>query len=204
MIRIVDYGVGNIQAFLSAFNILGIPALAAKSASDFADADKLILPGVGAFDVAINMLEKSGMRKILEELVLVRQIPVLGVCVGMQILGLGSEEGDKLGLNWVSGKVRALQSNIQTQVLPIPHMGWNDIKVVKPSSLFLGLESNAKFYFLHSYYFECENSNNFLATTSYGLNYCCALNYKNIYGVQFHPEKSHNYGMKLLKNFSDI
>lgn len=204
MITIIDYGLGNILAFSYVYKRLGIPVAVAKSAADLKEATKLILPGVGAFDHAMELLQQSGMRDVLDELVLSRAVPVLGVCVGMQILASTSEEGQLQGLGWVDGDVRRFVSVSNQQPLRLPHMGWNDVNPVGSSALFAGLNSDVRFYFLHSYYFQCARSENVLAQTEYGTIFSCAVQSKNIFGVQFHPEKSHHYGMRLLKNFAEM
>ena len=204
MITIVDYGLGNISAFSNMYKQLNIPVVGAKSASELEGATKIILPGVGAFDHAMNLLVASGMRDTLEKLVCDNCIPVLGVCVGMQILAKGSDEGKLPGLGWVPGRVRAFKTEKKSASLPLPHMGWNDVSPVAGSGLFNGLENDARFYFLHSYFFECEKQESVVATSSYGINFSCAVRSGNVYGVQFHPEKSHHYGALLLKNFADL
>lgn len=203
MIHIVDYGLGNVQAFLTMFKRLGVDATRAKTSDDLIGATKIILPGVGAFDHAIELLDQSGMRPVLESLVLKDRVPVLGICVGMQILATSSDEGHLKGLGWVSGKVRAFRANEHSANLPLPHMGWNDVKPKSDSPLFAGLETDARFYFLHSYYFECDESH-VDAVASYGFDFSCAVSAGNVYGVQFHPEKSHHFGTKLLKNFAEL
>lgn len=204
MIHVVDYGLGNVQAFLTMFKRLGFEATRAKTAADLTGASKIILPGVGAFDHAIELLNQSGMRQSLETLVLQDKVPVLGICVGMQILASASDEGRLPGLGWVPGKVRAFRTNEQSARLPLPHMGWNDVQPKPGAPLFAGLESDARFYFLHSYYFECDAPSHVAATASYGLDFSCAVSAGNVYGVQFHPEKSHHFGTKLLKNFVEL
>lgn len=204
MITIIDYGLGNINAFINVYNRLGIPAKVAKSAVELQGAGKLILPGVGAFDHAMELLHVSGMRETLDQMVLSRKVPVLGICVGMQILATSSEEGSLEGLGWVPGRVRAFSSVPETAGLPLPHMGWNDVKVSQGERLLKGLEEGARFYFLHSYFFDAAASACVIATASYGLEFCCAVKSDNVYGVQFHPEKSHHFGTNLLKNFAEL
>lgn len=204
MIHVIDYGLGNVQAFLTLYKRLGFEATRAKTAADLAGADKIILPGVGAFDHAIKLLDQSGMWPTLETLVLQDKVPILGICVGMQILASASNEGRLPGLGWVPGKVRSFRANAQSASLPLPHMGWNDIQPKPGSPLFAGLESDARFYFLHSYYFECDEESHVAAVASYGFDFSCAVSAGNVYGVQFHPEKSHNFGTKLLKNFAEL
>jgi glutamine amidotransferase len=204
MIHVVDYGLGNVQAFLTLYKRLGFEATRAKTAVDLAGASKIILPGVGAFDHAIELLDQSGMRPTLETLVLQEKVPVLGICVGMQILASSGDEGFLPGLGWVPGKVRSFRSDERSASLPLPHMGWNDVKSKSSVPIFAGFESDARFYFLHSYFFECDEPSHDAATASYGLDFSCAVSAGNVYGVQFHPEKSHHFGMKLLKNFAEL
>ena len=204
MIHIVDYGLGNTQAFVNMYKRLGIDAFRAKSAGDLEGATKLILPGVGAFDHAMDLLAASGMRQVLDKLVLENYVPVLGICVGMQILAESSEEGVGAGLGWVSGRVRSFAGNPASAVLPMPHMGWNDVVPSPASPLFKGLEEDARFYFLHSYYFECLNKSNVAAYADYGSTFDCSVQSRNVFGVQFHPEKSHHWGAMLLKNFAEL
>lgn len=204
MIYVVDYGLGNVQALLTMYKRLGFEVARAKTVADLTRAGKIILPGVGAFDHAIELLNQSGMRPTLEALVLQDKVPVLGICVGMQILATASDEGNFQGLGWVPGKVRAFSGNEQSASLPLPHMGWNDVQPKPGSPLFTGLESDARFYFLHSYYFDCIEHSHAAATASYGMDFSCAVSAGNVYGVQFHPEKSHHFGAQLLKNFAEL
>lgn len=201
MIRIVDYGLGNILAFQNMYKRLNIQAGIAKTAADLKDATRLILPGVGAFDHAMELLDASGMRESLDELVLGRKMPVLGICVGMQILADSSDEGVRPGLGWIPGRVRDLKSLARPE-LPLPHMGWNDVTPRQAHPLFDQLQEGARFYFLHSFYFDCARSEHSAAVSSYGIDFSCAVSSGNIHGVQFHPEKSHHFGTQLLKNFA--
>ena len=204
MITIVDYGLGNVQAFLNVYKRLNIEARTATSHADFTGATKVILPGVGAFDHAMERLEASGMRPTLDELVLSRRLPVLGVCVGMQILANSSDEGQRPGLGWIAGRVRGFDALHPHEKLPTPHMGWNDVRPVSGNRLFEQLEADARFYFLHSFYFQCDRPDDAIAVSDYGSDFSCAVGSGNIYGVQFHPEKSHHFGTRLLKNFAEL
>lgn len=204
MIRIVDYGLGNVQAFLNVFKRLGIEASRARAPAELADATGLILPGVGAFDHAMELLNRSGLREILDDLVLRNAKPVLGVCVGMQIMAGRSDEGTQPGLGWIPGQVRAFSRNPASAGLPLPHMGWNDVRFADGHPLFQDFDVEPRFYFLHSYYFDCEDQRNVAATSAYGFNFACAISARNIYGVQCHPEKSHHFGAQLLRNFAGL
>lgn len=204
MIHIVDYGLGNIQAFLTSFQRLGVDAVRAQTAADLEGATKLILPGVGAFDHAMDLLNQSGMRTTLDSLVLQQRVPVLGICVGMQMMADSSEEGHLPGLGWVPGVVRSFTSDSAFPGLPLPHMGWNDVQSQAQQPLFAGMEADARFYFLHSYFFASKSPEHVAAVASYGVDFSCAVASGNVYGVQFHPEKSHHYGTRLLKNFADL
>lgn len=202
MITVVDYGIGNIQAFLNVYKRLNVEARRATTPAELEGATRLILPGVGDFDHAMTRLEQSGMRPALDRLVKQDRVPVLGICVGMQMLARSSEEGQLAGLGWVEGQVRGFRSRAETQGLPLPHMGWNDVQPVAGQGLFARLEQDARFYFLHSFYFECDRPETTSATARYGADFSCAVRAGNIHGVQFHPEKSHHWGTQLLHNFA--
>lgn len=204
MIAIIDYGLGNIRAFQNVYERLNIPVKVAKYPEDLENSSKIILPGVGSFDYAINQFNESGMRNEVENLIFNYRIPVLGICVGMQMLARSSEEGKMPGLGWIDGKVKKFNPNFIQFKTTLPHMGWNSIKKKRENALLSQLDENSKFYFLHSYYFHCENDKNILCETEYGITYSSAVNKENIYGVQFHPEKSHSYGIQLLLNFSNL
>lgn len=203
MITLVDYGLGNIQAFANIYKRLNISVRIARTADQLADATKLILPGVGAFDWAMTRLNASGMRECLDRLVKDEGRPVLGVCVGMQMMARRSEEGELDGLGWVGGEVLKVDSSGLMAKTRLPHMGWNDVRPLQGASLFTGIES-PRFYFLHSYYFKTDLPSNVLATTCYGIEFASAIKAENVYGTQFHPEKSHRWGVDLLKNFAEL
>ncbi len=204
MIGIIDYGVGNIKAFANVYKNLNVPFKVVKSTNNLIDITKIILPGVGSFDHAMRSLQDSGMREKLDELVLEKKIPVIGICVGMQMLAKSSDEGNLLGLGWINAVVKKFDNLQLDENMPLPHMGWNSIKTYQNSQLLRNLEVNPRFYFLHSYYFECNNSNDIIATTNYGISFTCVVNHENIYGIQCHPEKSHHNGIALLKNFGEL
>ncbi len=204
MITIIDYGVGNIFAFQNVYKRLDIPTKIAQTSQDLSDAQKLILPGVGSFDYAMSQLNSSGMREKLDELVSEKKIPVIGICVGMQMMGNRSDEGKLEGLKWIDSEILKFDESLIQQRTKLPHMGWNDVMPVNDHPLFRGLEKDAIFYFLHSYYFKCNNPEDSIAVSDYGLSFSSAVNKNNIYGIQFHPEKSHQYGEKLLHNFANL
>ncbi len=202
MITIVNYGCGNIKAIENVYHKLSVTTRVATSAADLVNSEKLILPGVGAFDFAMQKLIDSGMKEYLCELVLEKKIPVLGICVGVQLMAHSSEEGVLPGLGWIDAAVVKFKPEQYSIPLPLPHMGWNDVHPTTSNPLFQGVESDARFYFLHSYYLKCNNPAQIIAESVYGEKFTCAVNNGNIYGVQFHPEKSHHYGVKLLENFA--
>lgn len=202
MIAIVDYGIGNIRAILNIYRRLNISAYAASSRQDLEKAEKLIMPGVGAFDWAMTRLQASGLRDALDAAVLERKTPVLGICIGMQMMARSSEEGRLEGLGWIGGTVKRLSFPAIHRLASLPHMGWNDVKPRTDESLFAGLEQDARFYFLHSYHFSCDDEGCVLATTDYYGEFACGVRAGNVFGVQFHPEKSHQFGVRLLKNFA--
>jgi len=204
MITIIDYGVGNINAFVNVYKRVNVPVTIAKTAADLEGAQKLILPGVGHFDHAMSELIKSGMRDKLDQLVMIQKVPVIGICVGMQMMGNSSDEGKLEGLKWIDAAIKKFDETKIKQVTRLPHMGWNDVKPIVSHPLFEGLENEALFYFLHSYYFECNNLADILAISAYGGEFTCAAHHQNVFGIQFHPEKSHSYGEILLHNFAKL
>lgn len=203
MISIVDYGLGNIAAFATMYKRMNIDARPVTSAGELAAAERIILPGVGSFDHAMELLDASGMRETLDRKVLEEKTPILGVCVGMQILCDGSDEGTAAGLGWIPGRTRALKGSPAVAGLPLPHMGWNDVDSVGDAAIFVGLD-DPRFYFLHSFYFEPGRSEDSAATSEYGISFTCVVHRENIWGVQFHPEKSHHFGAAVLRNFAGI
>lgn len=204
MITIIDYGLGNIKAFQNIYNQLNLDCVVARDADTLRNASKIILPGVGSFDFAMLSLNKSGMRETLDELVLTKKIPILGICVGMQMLANSSEEGSLDGLGYVGGSVKRF-SKEQLVNYPLPHMGWNAVKQegVK-DHLFNNIPNAERFYFLHSYYFDCAQELQKIALAEYGVKFTCGVRNNNIYGIQFHPEKSHLAGISLLANFGKM
>lgn len=204
MIAIINYGLGNINAFINVYKKLGIQLKIARTVDDLIGATKIILPGVGSFDQAMSKLNNSGMRPAIDKMVLQDKIPVIGICVGMQMLAHSSEEGVLPGLGYIDAKVRKFDEIKMGRKLNLPHMGWNNIIPSNGSKLFDSIGVNPLFYFLHSYYFDCIMAEDSIAKADYGSEFVCAVTHNNIYGVQFHPEKSHQNGIQLLKNFSDL
>ena len=204
MITLIDYGVGNINAFANVYKRLNIETRIAKTSEDLESADKLILPGVGSFDYAMTQLNNSGMRERLDQLVLKEKVPVIGICVGMQMMANRSDEGACEGLKWIDADVVKFDPSRIDYVTKLPHMGWNDVTPTKPNNLFKELEEDSLFYFLHSYYFKCNDMQDSIAISEYGDSFTCAVNRDNVYGIQFHPEKSHHYGEILLNNFAKL
>ena len=202
MIKIINYGLGNIKAFLNLYNSLGIKISVANNYKDLEFADKIILPGVGSFDTAMDKLNKTDMRKVLDEKVLVKKVPVLGVCVGMQIMLNSSEEGFLKGLSWVDSKVKKIK--YLNKEIKSPHMGWNNINILNDHLICNNLNNNSNFYFLHSYFCDIKNDENIIAKTNYDISFPSIFNYDNIFGIQCHPEKSHLSGVNFLKNFYNI
>ena len=183
---------------------LGIEAIVADDAKTIAAADKIILPGVGAFDVAMENLHRTGFIEPLNELVIDRKVPILGICLGMQIMSKSSEEGRKHGLGWLDAVTVRFRFDKDERNLKIPHMGWNDIEVCREDGLFKGFDMSARFYFVHSFHMRCHQKKDVLATARYGIDFAAAVRRNNVWGTQFHPEKSHKYGMRLMKNFAEI
>ena len=203
MIGIIDYGCGNTYAFINAFKLLNISARVVSTAAEIEDANKIIMPGVGSFDHVMNRFNESGLRNVVEHKVLVDKIDILGVCAGMQILTESSDEGIEKGLGWLKGKIKLFNIDKISYKTKIPHMGWNTI-VTSKSPLFEGIKKKSRFYFVHSYYFDNYHNEDRIAITNYGENFTSAVNKNNIYGVQFHPEKSHQNGLRVLENFANI
>lgn len=202
MIAIVDYGLGNIQAFINIYKQLDLPAFPARSVSEILMAERIILPGVGSFDSAMKCLNKSGMRDVLDDIVKEDKMPVLGVCVGLQMMLETSEEGSESGLGWFKGNVRRLKTSHRSCEIRLPHMGWNSIEPVGSKKLFDSVDHEHGFYFLHSYCVEPDDETTILGLARYGDSFVCALRKNRVYGVQFHPEKSHKNGVRLLENFA--
>lgn len=204
MITIVDYGCGNLGSIQNMIKKIGGKAQISSDALQIASADKLILPGVGAFDTGIKNLHDKGLWDVLNKRVLEDKVPILGICLGMQLMTKSSEEGVLPGLSWIEAETIRFDFDNLSEKRKIPNMGWNYIQLKKSSLLFNGMYEHPKFYFVHSYYVNCNQQEEVLAQAEYGNIYDCAFEKDNIFGVQFHPEKSHKYGMKLLENFTAL
>ena len=203
MIVIVDYGIGNLASVLNMFKKIGATNVCiSKDYALIEKATKLILPGVGAFDAGMDNLEKLGLIPLLNKKVMEDKIPLLGICLGMQLLTNKSEEGVKPGLGWIDAET--LKFNLDPSLkLKVPHMGWNYIKIQKENPL-IEMESKSRFYFVHSYHVKCKDESQSIATSDFGIDFTCMINKDNIYGAQFHPEKSLKFGMQVLENFAKL
>jgi imidazole glycerol-phosphate synthase subunit HisH len=204
MIVIIDYGMGNLGSILNMLKKIGALAKVSSDAQEIDQADKLILPGVGAFDTGMHRLAELNLIDLLNDKVLSRKTPTLGVCLGMQLLTKRSEEGVLPGLGWIDGETIHFRFDPKQANLKIPHMGWNTITIRRGGNLFEELNGESRFYFAHSYHVVCNQPEDILTTTNYGYECVSALQRENIMGAQFHPEKSHKFGMKLLKNFAEL
>jgi glutamine amidotransferase len=204
MIAIIDYGSGNISAIAAIYKNLGIAHAIVSDISALSGADRYILPGVGNFDYTMNQIRNSGLSDLLREQVHGKKKPILGICVGMQLLANTSEEGSEQGLGYIEGRVQRIRTSGYD--VRLPHMGWNSVIVEHdPLGLFEGVDPTMGFYFLHNYHFIPENGSAIMATTHYGGSITCAVsNNRNVFGVQFHPEKSHDNGIQLFRNFSQL
>lgn len=201
IVGIVDLGIGNFAAMAKMFDQLGAEPRRLEDPSLLKSVDRLVLPGVGAFDFAAHVLDESGWRKPLIDLMSERHTPVLAVCVGMQLLSSGSDEGPGRGLNWIAGQCRRFQSTSASPI-KIPHMGWNTIQSTQPDPL-LDSDSEQRFYFVHSYFVDCQPFQ-VVAQCTYGSTFPAVIRRDLVWGVQFHPEKSHRYGLRLLQNFLEL
>lgn len=199
MITIVNYGVGNPAALVNMFEFIGYNARITDEASNILDASHLVLPGVGAFDAAMHRLQNSRLVPSLEQAVLERKVPLLGICLGMQLLGRRSEEGSVGGLGWVAGDTVKMRPDPATK-LKVPFMGWAEVQC-SPSARLFDAGKEQRFYFTHSYQIRCDHQSDVAGTHRFDGSVVSAIQRENIYGVQFHPEKSHRFGMKLLSNF---
>jgi len=199
-IALVDYGMGNLRSIQKKLLKLGANVIITSDPLQIKKSDKIILPGVGHFKKAVSNLLRLSLWEVLNEEVLVKSKPILGICLGMQLMAGHSEEGDARGFGWLDADVKRFEIRDKLHY-KIPHIGWNQIKIYKNSKIFSGVQDNSYFYFVHSYYMECKNLNDVLAVSEYEQEFVSAVEKRNIIGFQFHPEKSHDLGELLLKNF---
>jgi glutamine amidotransferase len=202
MIVIVDYGMGNLRSVSMKFERLKIPSKISRSPSDILGADKLVLPGVGHFAEGMKNIRDFGLFDLLNEAVIIKKIPVLGICLGMQLLTKHSEEGDAEGLGWIDAVTKKFNFKNDSH-LRIPHVGWNQVSQVSESKLLQEIPDQTRFYFTHTYAVECANPKNSVGETTYGIKFSSVIQKDHIFGTQFHPEKSHLLGLKLIQNFSE-
>lgn len=203
MIGLIDYGMGNILSVLNAFEYIGADIKVCHKSSDIKDKDKLILPGVGAFSDCIKSLDELGFIDELDNFVIQKKKPILGICLGMQVMASKSyENGIFDGLNWIDSEVVPI--NTKNLEIKIPHIGWNSLHNLKRNNIFYNIEENFNFYFVHSYFMKCNNMNDVIAECEYGTHITAAVNKENIFGVQFHPEKSQDYGLRIIENFDNL
>ena len=201
MITIVDYGAGNLGSVSNMFRRIGANASVTSKQDEIRCAEKLLLPGVGAFDAAMAKIRNSGLAEILDHKVRVEGVPILGICLGMQLLTRGSEEGELPGFGWVAAEAHRFPANRRIKV---PHMGWNVVAPTNTCALTRGLPDESRFYFVHSYYVKVDNPEDSILAATHGITFDAAVRYKNIYGAQFHPEKSHKFGMRVFQNFARL
>ncbi|MBR9832569.1 imidazole glycerol phosphate synthase subunit HisH [bacterium] len=201
MITIIDYGAGNIKSIQNMLKRVGVQSIITNDPNQIAKAEKLILPGVGHFDYGMRNLKSSGLIQVLEQKVLIEKTPILGICLGAQLLGKRSEEGIEKGLAWIDMEVVRFDSNRMEKSLKIPNMGWNYIQPAKKNQLFREMDDQTRFYFVHSYHMKPQRPEDVLTYSTYGYKFASAVSFENIYGVQFHPEKSHIFGIKMFTNF---
>ena len=204
MIAIVDYSMGNVGSIQRMLKKVGADSMLTSCPERLRSADKLVLPGVGAFDAGMHHLRESGVKELLDELVLEQHKPLLGICLGMQLLMDSSEEGTVSGLGWISGRVKRFDWSENRETFRIPHMGWNLVCPENDSPLFRELDAQSRFYFVHSFFAVPQDDSSRAAATRYGFEFCSAVRKNHIHGVQFHPEKSHRYGLRLLQNFVEL
>jgi glutamine amidotransferase len=203
MILIIDYGMGNLRSVQKKLIRVGVECEISSSRSDIEAADKLILPGVGHFANGVEKLKSLGLWDVLNKKVLTDKTPILGICLGMQLMAKYSEEGDSSGLGWFDAKVVRFRISDKLKH-KVPHMGWNNVILKKDSQLMRGFPPEASCYFVHSYYIECNDKDDILTSTDYECQFTSAIQKDNIYGTQFHPEKSHDWGEIILRNFAEL
>lgn len=202
MITIVDYGMGNLGSIFNMFKKIGVASKITSDLEEIKYAKKILLPGVGSFDKAMQRINTSNIKEVLDYKVLKEETPILGICLGMQLLTNSSEEGIEKGLGYINASTKKF--SFQDKKMKVPHMGWNLVNESTKSKLTEKFIEESRFYFVHSYYVEVVNQENSILKTNYGLEFDSAIQHKNVYGAQFHPEKSHKFGMKLFENFAKL
>lgn len=203
MVVIIDYGVGNLRSILSKFERLKIEATVSSDEDEIRRADKLVFPGIGHFEAGMANLEASGLVSVLEDMAIRREIPLLGICLGMQMLTRGSDESVRPGLGWIAGEVKKFDfPQSSDKLLRVPHMGWNQVRMTPPSSLTADIAPDARFYFAHSYYVVADKPDHVVGMTWYGHDFVSIIKQDNIWATQFHPEKSHQAGLQIIRNFA--
>lgn len=202
MITIIDYGMGNIGSIENMIKKVGGESKIISTPDDLLCATKIVLPGVGAFDNGMTKLKEKGFIEILNKRVLEDKIPILGICLAMQLFTKSSEEGKLQGLGWIDAET--VKFKLNDKKLKVPHMGWNIVDIKREGKIYKDMYEEAAYYFVHSYYVKCNNIDDILTTTKYGTEFVSSFNHENIYATQFHPEKSHKYGIKLIKNFVEL
>lgn len=202
---VVSCGIGNVGAIPNMLRRVGESCVIAETVEQIRAGQRIILPGVGSFNAAMRRIRDSGLMEVLDEMVRQRGVPILGICLGMQLMSQGSEEDDagqrEPGFGWIKGRCLRFKPAHSEQKLRIPQMGWNLVSVRRPSPLFDGFDDDSRFYFAHSYYMECDVPDDVVTTTDYGCTFASAVQHENVMGVQFHPEKSHRFGLRLFENF---
>ncbi|MFZ6033689.1 MAG: imidazole glycerol phosphate synthase subunit HisH [Melioribacter sp.] len=202
-VAIIDYGMGNLRSIYNKLKKLGTNCIITSQLNEIEAAEKIVLPGVGNFKAAMEKLNSLNLIEILNKKVLEDKVPILGICLGVQLFCKHSEEGDAKGLGWIDAEV--VRFRVRDQIkYKVPHMGWNDVKIINSNTLDKSIKSDDQFYFVHSYHLQCNNSQDIWMTTNYDYEFVSAVHRENIYGTQFHPEKSHNTGFELLKRFADL
>ena len=201
MIVIINYGASNLRSIVNKIERIGVKTIVTARPQVITKAEKIILPGVGHFAMGMESLKKTHLIPVLNKKVIDEKVPILGICLGLQFFSLWGEEGNVRGLGWIKAKTKKF--NFPNNNLKIPHMGWNTLKIKRKSLLFNGIQRDARFYFVHSYHVCCQDDEDILATTNYGYDFVSAIQHENIYGTQFHPEKSHQDGMQIIRNFME-
>ena len=202
MMHIIDYGMGNLGSVRNMIKYLGFQSKITSEVEEIKSAEKLILPGVGSFDNGMARIGELGLQSILDKMALEKKIPILGICLGMQLMTKRSEEGTTMGLGWIDAETVRIDPN--GKKIKVPHMGWNNVSIMKSNPLVKDMDPESRFYFVHSYHVKCKDSVDVIGKTKYGTDFTSIICKENVFGCQFHPEKSHRFGMKIFKNFAEL